>query len=1393
MRDWSARSPDDNSERADAQDVLQEEAVREGIKLPDSVAGFSERRVALVHRAVREWTHNLIDLGGRNNMLNYRDLKRGTLDLTVAEKAALSKLLEGKTTRISALIPGDEDRENALSRVRTIFKKASENFEERGIETLSLACGLATWHNPKSTWQPRAPVLIRRASLHPVGAAQEDFELTLLEDMEVSSVLVHVLRVEFECEVDQEYLFERIEGSIDETWELNEAYEWIAREANSVPGFSVEPRLVLANFAYTKLPMVRDLEGAFEDIVAHDLIAAIAGDEDAREAARSASPEPESVPSPDIVPSQSEFLILDADASQSYAINAVIAGANLIIRGPPGTGKSQTIANLIGSLAAQGKRTLFVAEKRAAIEAVLKRLRHEKLDDLVVDLHGGLGSRREFAQSIGRALDSIPMTPPVDNADEHRRLDRHREGLNRYAAALHDVREPWGLSAYQVRVQLMNLERSRCETRFVGEALTSLTEESARRLQEEIEEYVHLGGPHLELSPWATSTVASNRDVAEAYEQVRTSRQVLLPRASQLFRSTVAETSFQEPPSLNDWEPRLDLLDEVGKTLRLFTSAVFEHDLDDLCKALAPAHTGRLSRAWASLTSADYRRARRTLVQQLREAVKASDKELLDRCERARDQLRAWRSFSTTSQPSVPDDLDAVNTTFDELRDALEAVERWVGLSGLCDLPPSSLEVRLQALLADRATLVNLPDLKRLRASLSEAGLDEFLEEMEGSGQDWVERFRFSWLHSILDHISLNDRHIGGFIPDAHDKTVADFRLEDRSHIDATPGRIRRICAENAVAARSAYGEQDEIVRRQARLKRRHLPIRELIRSAGDVLLALKPCWAMSPLVVSQLLPTKAAFDVVIFDEASQITPADAISSILRGRQLVVAGDERQLPPSAFFVAEGPEDEEPDDDELNVPIVAGTKGFESILDALADLLRPRMLQWHYRSRDERLIAFSNAHIYDRMLTTFPGSRGGEEVLGHVLAPWDPATDTNSPAPEVNTVVDLIVEHFRARQAESLGVIAMGIKHANRIEEALLQRLRDDPNLEEELSDVLDPEREERFFIKNLERVQGDERDAIILTVGYGKNARGDLPYHFGPLLQEGGERRLNVAVTRAKNRMTLVSSFSAHDMAPGRSDAEGVKLLRDYLQYMESLGQNLGDRVMEKPALNPFEADVRDTLTRHGLRLVPQYGTSGYWIDFAVQHPERPGDYVLALECDGATYHSSQSARDRDRLRQEQLERLGWRFCRIWSGDWFANKESAVKKVLSAYGDALAADAVNAPPIPKRREASEREAGHAPAPLAQRSRNGPRPRTYRWQSVQNYSLSELVRLVRWIESDGILRTEDELMGEVMEELGFQRRGKRVVSRIAQAIREARREQAAAGPPRPLPLPPPPST
>jgi very-short-patch-repair endonuclease len=382
----------------------------------------------------------------------------------------------------------------------------------------------------------------------------------------------------------------------------------------------------------------------------------------------------------------------------------------------------------------------------------------------------------------------------------------------------------------------------------------------------------------------------------------------------------------------------------------------------------------------------------------------------------------------------------------------------------------------------------------------------------------------------------------------------------------------------------------------------------------------------------------------------------------------------------------------------------------------------------------------------------------------------------SSSEEVRRVVQLILNHAAEQPNESLGVIAMGVKHARRIE-ALLDFMRES---RPDLDVFFDETRKERFFVKNLERVQGDERDAIILTIGYGKDRTGRLLYRFGPLLTQGGERRLNVAITRARRRMILVSSFDHHDMDPNRSRARGVELLRSYIEYAASHGRLLGEKGQLDFPPNVFEADVYDALKAKGLSLIPQFGVSKYRIDLVARHPRRPGRFVLAIECDGASYHSAPTARDRDRLRQQHLEALGYRFHRIWSTDWFMRRDEEIERALDAFRKAVEyADGVDSTsngesPIAASTNGSEYAPPTPPARCT--SLRGPEPDIPRKDNINDYRVGELMAWVNWIESDGRLRTDDEVVDEVARLL-FKRKGSKIEARIREATIRLRRRPA----------------
>ena len=585
--------------------------------------------------------------------------------------------------------------------------------------------------------------------------------------------------------------------------------------------------------------------------------------------------------------------------------------------------------------------------------------------------------------------------------------------------------------------------------------------------------------------------------------------------------------------------------------------------------------------------------------------------------------------------------------------------------------------------------------------------------------------------------------------------------------------RVRRLHGEAATAAMNEFPDQTQLVRREAKKRSHHIPLRQLLAQAPDVLTHVAPCWVASPLSVSQLLDgSRRYFDVVIFDEASQILPEEAIPSLFRASQVVVAGDSHQLPPTTFFATQADvDDEELEEDETGA--LEAITGFESLLDVLSVFVSNWLLEWHYRSEDERLIAFSNHFIYDGRLITFPSAKDFSPI-SHTLVGPSPGLggQDESASAEVEEVVRQVIAHAESAPHETLGVITMGVKHANRLQAALDRALMIRPDL----GGFFDPEKEERFFVKNLETVQGDERDAIILSIGYGKTPDGDLPHRFGPLTQDVGYRRLNVAITRARRRMGVVSSFSHLEVDLRRSSGRGVRLLKGFLEYASGGGKTLpGSEESGKMALNSFEADIKNALEARGIPILSQYGASRYCIDLVAMHPQKPGLPVLAIECDGRAYHSSPTARDRDRLRQEQLMRQGWQFHRIWSTDWFYRRGEEIERALSAYSDAVARS--NSKPDAWQATEPLSTVRVVPTPL---NRSVDPPRIKPGASINEYSDRDLRRLADSIMSDGLLRTDDQLIREMQSVLGLRRLGSAIRRRLELAVASYRRAGGSLG-------------
>lgn len=1322
--------------------------------------------------ARRAWISQLVDTSRRNNLLFHRDTKTGTLDFTGAPPDAVSRLLQSGRTdtdgvRLTDLVTADR-KVQASAAVGEIAKRAQINFEERGLDTLFLAVGMATWTVADGGRPTTSPVVLVPIGAAQVGGRSGIWQLRRKGDVKLNDVLAHALKETHGVVLNAEELMPELQGDDEgESFDLAPLFAALRQRAGQVPGFDIAERLVLGNFAFQKMAIVKDLQELQEALAAHDLIAGIAGDSTAAQQARGnrESFDPREL---DTLTPEQEFLIRDADSSQQQAIGLTLRGQNGVISGPPGTGKSQTISNLIAELVARGKTVLFVAEKRAALDVVLNRLDSAGLGHLCLDCHGAELTRRRVAEQFKESLDRVRDAPAPDVTDAHRRFVERRQQLNAHVQSLHRQREPWGISLHEVYGQLLAMPAgAESRARLPKKVTAQLRARALANACGQVEELASLAPLVLGTSDsaWSGATFAQADDVRRAIERARRLAHESWPRWQSACAAFLAESRVPAPATVGQGRAALAQATEVNDTFDAVQPEFYREDLPALAKTLEAAESGL--GAWiALLTDGQFRAALRT-VRGHGVQSKMAATEALRTVKRGSELVDAWRRLTGDPQatPAKLASLQAANTAWTAAMQDLEPLfaafhGRQVADQRLDDLGPW-----LSALAVDATTPTQLLRAQAVESDLRQQGLMVVLSEirsMKPSTELWPHVLRAAWLRSVLEEIQLEEPTVPAFSGRKHDRIAEEFRQLDLQRLGLAVARVQRAHAFKALEVRNKRPDQNVLVGKEAAKRSRHLPLRRLFEEAPDVLLALRPCWMASPLSVSQLIPGKTPlFDVVIFDEASQVLPEDAVTSLLRGKQAVIAGDQKQLPPTTFFAA-GAGDGDGDGDDN------ATAGFQSILDAMTAFLDPVWsLDWHYRSHDETLIAYSNHRIYNGRLVTFPGP-GGAGAIRHELVPHTPGQGAQeaSVSAEVQRVVDLVSAHAAERPDASLGVITMGIEHARRIEMALDRARQDHPALEAFLSS----EGREAFFVKNLERVQGDERDAIILSIGYGKDDTGQLVYRFGPLLQDGGERRLNVAITRARDQMIVVSSFSHHDV---RADYPkvGVQLLRGFLEYAAANGQRFERGVTTQQGLNEFEQSVFNELTRHGLKLVGQVGSSRYRIDMVAMHPEQEGRYVLAIECDGASYHSAPTARDRDRLRQQQLEALGWCFHRIWSTDWFTRREEEVQRVLQAFEAAVKGEADVAPPeeptaAPSTVPWPEPPAIAEPTP----ARRATRPPVPERENIDEYPTSELRAMVRWVRSDGLLHTDQEIVAEVTRELGFKRKGAKIVAAIEAAIR-----------------------
>ncbi len=1250
--------------------------------------------------------------------------------------------------------PGEMTSTLLEKRVKALHAKARKNMEESGSNTLNLACGFLKWHPrehaERTLYAPLLllPVTLKRPSV------RAGFRLCSEgEEPSINLTLLELLKTEYGLRIPE------LEGELphdDAGVDVNAILRIVRHAIRDFSGWEVVDLCTLGIYSFAKYLMWVDMKERQQALMANPIVRHLA------DSTRSSFPAQVDFPSPASLDTEADarriFTPLSADSSQLAAVLAAARGKNFVLIGPPGTGKSQTIANMIAHSLGQGQTVLFVAEKSAALSVVYKRLCRIGLGAFCLELHSNKANKKEVLAQFGRALEQC--SAPAGQTRWERvvqKLLRLRESLNALPQELHR-RYPDGGSPYD---DIAYLADAREHPAFcpISADLTAVTAEQHEAMRRAATALAHRFERVEDLLPGvaeaicATScTLSWEKETAEALTEYAR----LLDAWKEHCAALLAELRLDAEVT----RPHMDELEVLlyvaysnhGQDMRPLLPTQAHAMLCRMREELALADTYRAARAKLSLDYPETALDEPQLDQWLREWKMAQISNFFSRfftTRRIRKQLR-FLALSR-QQPDCQADLEhliAMRSARAELKESLRAApgleqlrkgvemtaehlqdaEQWAGLlqpvdnlttvanfwlAGDSPVAPGRPAVALLTRLQETRQLIRVQE-ERL-AELLGASLPPFAHEL-GECQARIAsllKLRPRWRELALWNKQAEEARSEGFeglvdtllahaveppqLADAcewnlrmqrvlkaiddsatlsqfdrsiQEGTIEDFEEQDNKLLDTAASQLlNRLMERAADIHKPEYRSELALLQKEIAKQKRHLAPRALLNQTPHVSRLLKPCMLMSPLSVAQYLkPDSAPFDVVIFDEASQIPIWDAIGAIGRGSSAVIVGDPRQMPPTSFFARNNTAEEDEDDET--------PEDLESILDECIACDIPRMeLTWHYRSKAESLIAFSNRNYYEGKLTTFPAPVTQDNALQYhyVKGTYLKGTQRTNPA-EAKALVEHIVQTLRAPGFRYTEATSIGIVTFNTAQQALIEDLLDAERAQDEsLEPYFSEGNPEAIFVKNLENVQGDERGCIYFSTTYGPDENGAISMNFGPLNNLGGERRLNVAVTRARATMHVFSSLRPEDINLNRTKARGAADLRHFLECA-SLGVS-----RYFGALNPgqaeelrhhFAAMVARRLREKGWNCRTNVGVSEFRIDIAVEQPKHEGAMLAGIMLDGPTYLAANTARDRDILRTSVLEGLGWRLLRLWALDWWQNPQDCLERLdsqLRAY------------------------------------------------------------------------------------------------------------------------------
>ena len=1079
-------------------------------------------RTALVSTAVRKWQEQLAALGGPNSLL--WDAGTATdqrLDLTTAHPAGMARLLSSGTVRFSELFREPAARERVLEQGRAVAHLAARLHEEFGLASCHLAAGTASWSWAGADRTPHAPVLLRACTLRPVA---DDLHLVVSERVEVNPVLEATLTA-LGVELDTRAVLDAV--ALGSNFDPRAAYDVMRRACSGLLDFRIEPRLTVGVFSRFKLPLMRDLPDQASTLTHGHVVPALAGDPREMDEVAAVPPEyAEHDP-------RDEWLAVDLDSTQQEAVDAVVAGADLCVLGAAGTGKTHTAAALIASMAAQGRRMLFVAHSRASIEHVQQHLAGAGLTDVMLDL--GRQDRTpaqvlDHLQDVLQAASGSAERVPALDVD----VSALRARVQQHYALMHEPLDPWGVTLDEAQDQLTRLSRRtpppRSRVRLTGDTLAAVGGARRRQdLQQQLSSVVANGAWSTtgETDAWYGARLVGAGQTDRARELVGRLADDGLATHRSRWTELCADLGLLVPTSLVADEELLELLRQVHQTLEVFQPEIYDAPLDDMVIATAARRDrGEVEHRIGALE-------RRRLERQARALLRpgAPPRDLNAVLVRARAQRQQWRAAAgpgarPASRTSVPE----LARHTEELRSDLEWLgERLVGTPGggdLLDADYDALQQRVELLAAQPTRLdaaaASLPTLDRLR----DVGLGDLLIDLAArhvQATEAAQELEFVWWASIVDHVARSVPAYEDATGDQVRGTAQAYAAADVRHLSLGAARLRA-----TVAAQRAAAERD-LPDQVGALERHHGRAGELLRVAPELTTALAPCWAMSPLAVPSQLPAGLWFDAVIVDDASAVWTAHAVPAIARGAQLVVFGDPAGAAPTPF------------------PTGPAARGGDVLLDRARELFPVLTLGTHYRSFDERLFGFAAGRVYDEEIATFPAADQSGGVRLDVVG--DARYDGGTSSDEVDRVVQVLLDQVHTRPQESVAVLTFDARHADLIRRAL--RRAADAAVTALLDDAV--------LVTTADRALGLVRDAVIVAVGVGRDPRGRVPQRLGAVSEAGGERLVTTAMTRARHRVVVVSGVSGDDLDPSALRSRGALLLRDYLLYAASGGSGPAD------------------------------------------------------------------------------------------------------------------------------------------------------------------------------------------------------------------------------------------